>query len=153
HRPGASRALPRLAADAGGRGRPLPVRRLAGRRPRGGRAGGGAVRTDRRDRPLAVVGDGIGIGGLLMRRQHRAAIALGVVALAAGIALAAQARPSAGTAWARISGPTQPGAQLGLARTADGVLHVVWNKGNSPTSIYETRVSPAGRAVGTSTVA
>src|SRR5262245_42357834 len=88
-----------------------------------------------------------------MRRQHRAAIALGAIALAAGIALAAQARPTAGTAWARISGPTQPGAQLGLARTADGVLHVVWNKGATPTSIYETRVSPTGKAIGTSTVA
>jgi len=33
------------------------------------------------------------------------------------------------------------------------VLHVIWNRGASPTSIYETRLSPAGRALATSTVA
>jgi hypothetical protein len=43
--------------------------------------------------------------------------------------------------------------QLGLARTADGVLHVIWNRGATPTSIFETRVSPTGAAAGTSTVA
>jgi hypothetical protein len=88
-----------------------------------------------------------------MRRQHRLIIAVVVVALAAGSALGAQARTAAGTSWARVSGPTEPGAQLGLARTADGVLHVVWNKGARSTSIYETRLSPAGRTIGTSTVA
>lgn len=87
-----------------------------------------------------------------MRRQHRLVISLAVIALAAGVALAAQARPEA-TGWARVSGPTQPGAQLGLARTADGVLHVVWNRGATPTSIYETRLSSTGRTLGTSTVA
>ncbi len=88
-----------------------------------------------------------------MRRQHRAAIGLGALALAAGVTLAAQAGSTARTSWARVSGPTQPGAQLGLARTADGVLHVVWNKGATGTSIYETRVSSTGKALGTSTVA
>ena len=57
------------------------------------------------------------------------------------------------TSWNRISGPTQPGAQLGLARTADGVLHVIWNRGATPTSIFETRLSAAGKTLGTSTVA
>src|SRR5581483_7327677 len=71
---------------------------------------------------------------------------------AAAGALAAHAGPSA-TAWARISGPTEPGPQLGLARTADGVLHVVWNRGAHSTSIAETRLSPAGGVLGTSTVA
>jgi hypothetical protein len=75
-------------------------------------------------------------------------LAMTTVALAAG---AGSAAPSA--KWARISGPTQPGVQLGLARTADGVLHVIWNRGATPTSIFETRLSPAGRATGTSTVA
>jgi hypothetical protein len=88
-----------------------------------------------------------------MRLPHRAAITLGVLVLAAGAALAAQARSTATTAWTRISGPTQAGNQLGLARTADGVLHVIWNRGNVSTSIYETRFSPVGKAVGTSTVA
>ena len=86
-----------------------------------------------------------------MRFQRHLALAasLGVVALTAGAVLAA---PGAST-WSRISGPTQPGAQLGLARTQDGVLHVVWNKGATPTSIFETRLSPTGSAAGTSTVA
>lgn len=88
-----------------------------------------------------------------MRRQHRVVIALAALALSAGAALAAQARTTAGTSWSRVSGPQQPGAQLGLARTGDGVLHVIWNRGSSPTSIFDTRVSPAGRTLGTSTVA
>ena len=66
---------------------------------------------------------------------------LAVAALAAGAGYAARA----GSAWSRISGPAQPGAQLGLARTADGVLHVIWNRGSAPTSIFETRFSAAGK--------
>ena len=62
-------------------------------------------------------------------RSHRFHVALaatlGAVALVAGAVRAATAAP----AWSRISGPTQPGSQLGLARTADGVLHVIWNRG------------------------
>src|SRR4029077_5673849 len=38
-------------------------------------------------------------------------------------------------------------------RTPDGLLHVIWNRGATPTSIFETRLSAAGKAVGTSTVA
>jgi hypothetical protein len=80
-------------------------------------------------------------------------VALAVAGLAAAFSLAVQAHSTAGTAWTRISGPTQPGIQLGLARTSDGVLHVIWNRGASPTSIFETRLSPAGKMIGTSTVA
>ncbi len=87
-----------------------------------------------------------------MRLPHRAAIVLGMLALVAAAALAAQARSTA-TPWTRVSGPTQPGVQLGLARTADGVLHVIWNRGSTSTSIFETRISPAGKTLGTSTVA
>jgi hypothetical protein len=86
-----------------------------------------------------------------MRSPHRTRIAVAAVAalaLAAGVGRAAPAG-----SWARISGPTQPGSQLGLARTPDGVLHVIWNRGATPTSIFETRISPTGRAAGTSTVA
>ena len=89
-----------------------------------------------------------------MRSSHRICIALvalvavAVAVLTAGAGLATPAGP-----WSRISGPTQAGSQLGLARTADGVLHVIWNRGTSATSIFETRLSPAGKAVGTSTVA
>jgi len=89
-----------------------------------------------------------------MHRPNRLHIAVAAVALAAGAAGAAGAGArTATTAWSRISGPTQPGAQVGLARTADGILHVIWNRGNGPTTISETRVSPAGKTIGTSTVA
>ncbi|PWU22627.1 MAG: hypothetical protein C5B48_09860 [Candidatus Rokuibacteriota bacterium] len=78
-----------------------------------------------------------------------APLALTALALCAGAV-----RATTGAAgWSRVSGPTQPGLQLGLARSADGVLHVIWNRGATPTSIIETRLSPAGRTVGTSTVA
>jgi hypothetical protein len=75
-------------------------------------------------------------------------VALAVAAIAAGGSAAGTS-----TSWSRISGPTQPGLQLGLARTADGVLHVIWNHGATNTSIFETRLSAAGRTLGTSTVA
>ncbi len=88
-----------------------------------------------------------------MRLSLRLVAALAVASLAAASSLAVQARSTAPTAWTRISGPTQPGIQLGLARTADGVLHVIWNRGSSSTSILETRLSPAGKVIGTSTVA
>ena len=84
-----------------------------------------------------------------MHRPKPFHIAIAAVALAAGIAgAAAAAAGSAGTAtaWSRISGPTQPGVQLGLARTSDGVLHVIWNRGATNTSIFETRFSAAGRS-------
>ena len=86
--------------------------------------------------------------------HHRIAVALTALAAVAVAAAAASGRAtSAGSGWTRISGPSQAGSQLGLARSADGVLHVIWNRGNSPTSIFETRLSPAGKAAGTSTVA
>jgi hypothetical protein len=89
-----------------------------------------------------------------MRTSHTLTLLAALVAVAAAaVSAAAGGTPPARTAWARISGPTQPGEQLGLARTADGVLHVIWNHGVSPTSIMETRLSPAGRSTGTSTVA
>ena len=77
-----------------------------------------------------------------------------VIALAAAVVIvgAGQAKTNA-SAWSRISGPTQPGLQLGLARGSNGVLHVIWNRGATPTSIFETRLSPAGGSSGTSTVA
>ncbi len=88
-----------------------------------------------------------------MHRPNRLHIAIAAVALAAGIAGAAGAAGRTAPAWSRTSGPAQPGVQLGLARTADGVLHVIWNRGNGPTTISETRLSSAGKTIGTSTVA
>jgi hypothetical protein len=74
------------------------------------------------------------------------------VAAAALMTAAGRAAP-AGSPWSRVSGPTQPGSQLGLARTSDGVLHVIWNRGNNSSSILETRLSSAGKTLGTSAVA
>jgi hypothetical protein len=90
-----------------------------------------------------------------MHRPHRLLpLAVAVVAAVAGaLAGVSAGSPSAQTAWLRISGPTGAGAQLGLARTADGVLHVISNRGATSTSIFETRFSAAGRPAGTSTVA
>jgi hypothetical protein len=87
--------------------------------------------------------------------MHRPRIALIAAAALAALAAAGAGAGSAATstAWSRISGPTQPGVQLGLARTADGVLHVIWNRGATNTSIFETRLSATGKPLGTSTVA
>jgi hypothetical protein len=61
------------------------------------------------------------------------------------------------TPWVRISGgsssATQAGPQLGTARTAGGTLNVIWNRGASTTSIFDTRISPGGKILGTATVA
>jgi Carboxypeptidase regulatory-like domain len=79
---------------------------------------------------------------------------LAVMALAAAVALVAEAGWTAGGGWTRISGPGNTGDQLGLARTSDGVLHVIWNRGNPPpTSIFDTRISSTGKPIRTSTVA
>jgi hypothetical protein len=90
-----------------------------------------------------------------MRRPHwfSYALAVTVVASAALAAAGGGAARTAAVSWSRISGPAQPGVQLGLARTADGVLHVIWNRGTPSTSIFETRLSPAGKPIGTATVA
>jgi Carboxypeptidase regulatory-like domain len=91
-----------------------------------------------------------------MRSPQRICLATVLAVLvAAGGALAADAgRTAAGSAWARISGPNNTGLQLGLARTPDGVLNVIWNRGNpAPTSIFDTRFSAVGKAIGTQTVA
>jgi hypothetical protein len=79
-----------------------------------------------------------------------AALLLAALGTAAFATSAGAGSRSAG--WSRISGPTQPGVQLGLARTADGVLHVIWNRGATSTTILETRLSASGKALGTSTV-
>ncbi len=78
-------------------------------------------------------------------------VSLGGVALAAGTSHATAA--SAGSSWLRISGPNNAGDQLGLARTSNGTLHVIWNRGNqAPSSIFDTRFSPSGAKLGTTTV-
>jgi hypothetical protein len=86
-----------------------------------------------------------------MRRAHRIRIALvlAAAALAVGVVAAAPAVPS----WTRLSGPNNAGDQLGLARTPDGTLHVIWNRGNkTPSSIFDTRFSPSGARQATTTV-
>lgn len=95
------------------------------------------------------------------RNLNRPRLALlGAAAVAALAALAsgnlARSAPQLLPAvhWERVSGPNNTGQQLGLARLANGTLHVVWNRGNPPpTDIYDTRFSPSGAKLGTSTVA
>jgi hypothetical protein len=88
-----------------------------------------------------------------MRHSYVLLACISAVVLAPLSASAMTSRAAGPTAWGRISGPTQPGVELGLARTKDGVLHVVANRGVSGTTIFETRIDPAGRTIGTSTVA
>ena len=88
-----------------------------------------------------------------MHRPRIVLIALVVAVAATAGAGAATGAGATSAAWSRISGPTAAGQQLGLARTGDGVLHVIWNRGPTNTSIFETRFSSAGKALGTSAVA
>jgi hypothetical protein len=88
-----------------------------------------------------------------MRHSSVLAVLIVAIALLPLTASATTSRSDARTAWDRISGPTQPGVELGLARTKDGVLHAISNRGVSGTSISETRIAPSGRTIGTSTVA
>ena len=88
-----------------------------------------------------------------MRHSSVLAVLIVAIALVPLTASATTSRSDARTAWDRISGPTQPGVELGLARTKDGVLHAISNRGVSGTSISETRIAPSGRTIGTSTVA
>ena len=65
--------------------------------------------------------------------------------------------PPPTTSWVRISGGTSDatavGSQLGLARTAGGTLNVIWNRGTSKATIFDTRISSGGKITGTTTVA
>ena len=85
-----------------------------------------------------------------------ALLSAAVLSFAGAPATQATAVPLAPTSWVRISGGTGPsdaaGAEVGLARTAGGVLNVVWNRGATKTSIFDTRVSFAGKVLGTNTV-
>jgi hypothetical protein len=92
-------------------------------------------------------------GTMRLARRICLVLALGAT-LAVPAALAASGKSAAHSKWTRITGPGNAGAQLGLARTSDGVLNVIWNHGNpAPTSIYDTRYSLSGGKLTTSTVA
>jgi hypothetical protein len=90
----------------------------------------------------------------MSRRSH---LVLGALALALAIALASAGAASAAKAvkvkWNRIDGPTGAGNEIGLVRGSDGVLHAVWIKGTTPSTISDTRISARGRPAGTSTIA
>ena len=88
-----------------------------------------------------------------MRYSSVLVVCIAAVALTPLVAGAMTSRAASTTAWGRISGPAQPGVELGLARTKDGVLHVIANRGVSNTTISELRLSPTGGTSGTSTVA
>jgi hypothetical protein len=87
-------------------------------------------------------------------RSIAVAVALAAAAVATGLAAGEGSASPARTAWSRVSGPNNSGDQLGLARTSDGTLHVIWNRGaTSPSAILDTRFSPTGAKRGTATVA
>jgi len=82
-----------------------------------------------------------------------AAAVAALAALAAGGVARSAPRLVPAVRWQRLSGPNDTGQQLGLARLENGTLHVAWNRGNpGPTAIYDTRFSPTGAKLGTSTV-
>ena len=86
-------------------------------------------------------------------RSTLIALAVAVSACTAWLAAGASGASSAGPGWSRVSGPNNAGDQLGLARTSDGTLHVIWNRGNqAPNSIFDTRFSANGAKRGTTTV-
>ena len=89
--------------------------------------------------------------------SRRRQLVPGSMALALAIALATAGAASAAKAvkakWNRIDGPTGAGNEIGLVRGADGVLHAVWIKGTTPSTISDTTISAAGRPAGTSTIA
>ncbi len=85
-----------------------------------------------------------------MRYPLLAAVA---AALAAVLLAGAGFATPAGTSWTRITDPNLAGDELGLARTPDGTLHVIWDRGLPPTSaIFDTRFRPNGTKLGTTTV-
>ena len=87
-----------------------------------------------------------------MDRPARAPVRFLVpLALVAAVLLAAGvARGGPPGTWTRITDPTAHNIdQLGLARTADGVLHVAWlRQAGTQTDLVASAVSPAGSVVG-----
>lgn len=117
---------------------------------------------DRRAAPIAtMLAGGVGTVCLLVAATGLPAVASthqGLAPVGGKVAQVAATPPA--VVWARLNGgttsATQVGAQLGLARTSDGILHVIWNRGSSradgQTTIFQTRLSPTGSVLGTSTV-
>src|SRR4051812_38932685 len=70
-------------------------------------------------------------------------------AAAIAVLIAAWAAPSASAApWKRVTTPDGASTdQVGLARTADGLLHVVWSHPTGPNTedLLHTAISPAGK--------
>jgi hypothetical protein len=59
-------------------------------------------------------------------------------------------------AWVQVTRPlsgTPIIPDIGLARGADGVLHIVWQRGNTPASIVDTPITAAGKVGSQVTVA
>ena len=87
-------------------------------------------------------------------RPHRvlggASVAVAILLATASAAAAAKA---VNVKWNRIDGPSGAGNEIGLVRGADGVLHTIWIRGTTSSTISDTRIAPAGRPAGTSTIA
>lgn len=89
----------------------------------------------------------------MLSRSIAVALALVTAAVTAGLAAGAGTTSPGGTSWTRVTDPDTAGDQLGLARAADGTLHVIWNRGKQPpAAILDTRFSANGARRGTTTV-
>jgi hypothetical protein len=75
------------------------------------------------------------------------ALALGAT-LAAALLTGIASGAVSGSGWSRVTDP-DAGGSVGLARTANGTLHVIWAKGGNA---YDTSVNAAGKAGGRTTV-
>ena len=82
--------------------------------------------------------------------MKRRVVALAVLIVAASAAPAAHAAP-----WKRVTTPDGASTdQVGLARTADGVLHVAWHHPTGPNTedLLHTAISSAGQVGATTPV-
>lgn len=81
---------------------------------------------------------------------------LGALLLVAGLASGAtrQAVGAPGTWTLAGSGIRTVSGQIGTARTADGILHIVWSRGGAgkPWELLETTVSPGGKVSASRTI-
>lgn len=77
-------------------------------------------------------------------------------ALAAVVCCLGSAAPAVAGSWKRVTTADQSSSdQVGLARTADGVLHVVWHHPTGPLSedLLHTAIAPSGKLGGTTAIA
>src|SRR3954451_21046984 len=83
------------------------------------------------------------------------ALLSGLLLLATVASGATSMRAGTPGTWSLLgSGIRTVSGQIGIARTADGVLHVIWSRGGAgtPYGLFETSVTPAGKVSGGQTI-